>query len=74
MSFNIGTISGGRSGNPKRVNDKRYEPWPCECVPSPDDDERWVRAAPFSAVAVKMNPGYLKGCIDCGTSRPEGDS
>lgn len=55
MSFGI-TVKGGTGAGRKRpLMPANTIPWRCECFVA---DE-----------APKLNPGYLKRCIDCGTSR-----
>jgi hypothetical protein len=60
MTFSVGHVQNGTGAGWRRTRAK-YEPWPCECK---NTDEQTFRAS-----ARKINPGYLKKCIDCGTPR-----
>ena len=70
MTFSIGHVQGGTRAGWRRTMPANTIPWACECVPSPDDEQKPVRVGPFTSMTVKLNPGYLKKCIDCKTERP----
>jgi hypothetical protein len=73
VTFSVGHVDGGTHAGWRRVVDKKYVPWKCECkIVSghaeyyPDDGHEGYGVVTRQA---KLNPGYFKKCIDCGATR-----
>lgn len=61
MTFAVKVNGGTGAGRKKGLLPANTIPWACACEVSP----ALVRFG-----NVKVNPGYLKRCVDCKTERP----
>jgi hypothetical protein len=66
MSFGISVKGGTGAGRKRPLTPANTIPWACACF---GPDRPSGNAHTPIARDAKRNPGYLKRCIDCGTSR-----
>jgi hypothetical protein len=71
LTFTTGHVHGGTGAGRKRPLAPAYIPWQCDCEIKCDG--RCGETDYTGTCDYKLNPGYLKKCIDCGVAREDGN-